>query len=188
MNIFIAGSRAISKFDNHVIAKLSSIYEKNYTVLVGDANGVDKCVQQYFFKKEYANVIVYASNGAARNNIGNWNVKVVDVPENIKGFDFYAKKDEAMARNADFGFMIWDGEGKGTLNNMVNLIAENKNFWVYFTPKREYIFVKNRDNLACMISMCTNVTQELFSRLCKKNSPIAAPRSLFDFSNAPSET
>lgn len=37
----IAEPRAIKKFDKNIIAKLESIYEKNYDVTVGDADGVD---------------------------------------------------------------------------------------------------------------------------------------------------
>ena len=103
MKIFIAGTRAISIFNETVENKLHRIYEKNFTVLVGDANGVDKTVQKFFSKLGYLNVTVYASNGKVRNNLGNWQVETISVPDNIRGFDFYAAKDKAMANNADYG-------------------------------------------------------------------------------------
>lgn len=32
-----------------------------------------------------------------------------------------------MAKAADYGFMIWNGKSKGTLNNIINLVQYNKN-------------------------------------------------------------
>jgi len=109
MNIFIAGPRAISKLNESVIHKIKKIIEDNYNILVGDANGVDKAVQHFCNEKNYRNVKVYATKGKARNNIGNWDVHNVDVPKNLKGFDFYAAKDYEMAKDADYELMIWNG-------------------------------------------------------------------------------
>ncbi len=50
MKIFIAGPRAITSLDENVEAKLNSIIEKGFEVLVGDANGIDRLVQSFFIK------------------------------------------------------------------------------------------------------------------------------------------
>ena len=63
-------------------------------------------MQKYFHDLHYSNVIVYASNGHARNNVGLWQGNTVNVSNNIKGFEYYTIKDKAMAYNADYGFMI----------------------------------------------------------------------------------
>ena len=88
---------------------------QNFTVLVGDANGVDKQIQTYCYARNYKNVKVFNSNGKTRNNIGNWDVVNVKVSDNVKGFDFYAAKDLEMAKQADYGFMIWNGKVKERL-------------------------------------------------------------------------
>ncbi|WP_407272665.1 hypothetical protein [Radiobacillus sp. PE A8.2] len=75
---------------------------------------------------KYSNVKVYASNGRTRNNIGGWEVINVKVAPDVKGFNFYAAKDLAMAEAADYGFMIWNGISRGTHNNILNLINRNK--------------------------------------------------------------
>jgi len=84
-----------------VTDRLENIFRKNYTVIVGDAIGVDSSVQKYFYDKNYRQVYVFASNGKARNNIGNWEIKSVTVDVDIKGFDFYSAKDLEMAKEAD---------------------------------------------------------------------------------------
>lgn len=93
---------------------------------MGDCYGVDTAVQDFFIRLSYNNVTVFASNGKARNNIGNWNVENIHVDSSVKGFDFYKQKDIAMANSADYGFVIWDGSSRGTLNNIINLINQNK--------------------------------------------------------------
>jgi hypothetical protein len=96
MKIFIAGPRAVSKLTPDINNRLHGIFTKGYNILVGDASGVDKAVQHYFSQLGYRNVVIYASNGKARNNLGNWRIEGVSAPDNIKGFDFYAMKDKAM--------------------------------------------------------------------------------------------
>ena len=71
MNIFIAGPRAISRLNESVTHKIKKIIEGNYNILVGDANGVDKAVQNFCNEQNYRNVKVYATKGKARNNVGN---------------------------------------------------------------------------------------------------------------------
>ena len=124
MKIFIAGARAIIQFDDNINSRLFSIFEKGYDVLVGDATGVDSSVQRFFSDKGYKNVTVFASNGKARNNIGDWHVENISADSRLRGFDFYKQKDIAMANSADYGFMIWNGESKGTLNNIINLLTQ----------------------------------------------------------------
>ena len=153
MKVFIAGPRAVSKLDNFVEERLYNIYNNNFTVLVGDASGVDKSIQNFYLNLKYKNVIVFASEGKARNNIGNWQVENVNVDEKLKGFDFYAQKDIAMAKNADYGFMIWNGKSKGTLNNVINLILNNKKVLIYFIPKNKFICIDDESKLKHLISL-----------------------------------
>ena len=124
MKIFIAGTKSLQKLDTPVLQRMMSIYQKGYCVLVGDCCGVDSSVQKFYSGLGYGNVVVYASNGKARNNIGNWQIRNVPVPSYFRGFDFYKQKDIAMANDADYGFMIWDGESRGTLNN-INMPKRN---------------------------------------------------------------
>lgn len=84
MKIFVAGPRSIKKLDKPAKMKLESIINENHTVLVGDALGVDKLTQQFLSSSLYNNVIVYASQGKARNNLGGWKIENVCVEKGAK--------------------------------------------------------------------------------------------------------
>lgn len=168
MKVFIAGPRAITELDANVTKRLEKIYNSNYTVIVGDADGIDSSVQRYFYDKNYKNVCVFASNGKARNNIGNWNIENVIVDDNIKGFDFYATKDLKMAKQADYGFMVWNGESKGTFNNIINLINLSKEVLVYYIPTEKFYTIKDMNDLDKFIGQNKKLSSKLLKLLPKK--------------------
>lgn len=172
MKVFIAGPRAISKLTIPIKERLNNIYNKNLTVIIGDANGVDKAVQQYLHELNYPNVSIFSSQGKVRNNIGNWPVKTVEVPSNVKGFEFYAAKDLRMAEYADYGFMIWNGKSRGTLNNMINLLNMNKKILLYFTPRKDFYCINNYDKLKKIMDFCDDETNILFNKLVNKCTAI----------------
>jgi len=161
MKILIAGPRAVSGLADQIKEKLHDICEKGFHVLVGDADGIDKAVQVYLSSLRYDNVIVYASNGKARNNIGNWPVEAVPVSADVRGFDFYAMKDKAMAADADYGFMIWNGKSRGTLSNIVNLLGTGKKSLVYFIPRHSYICIDSFAKLEKLLCHCGNGAKAL---------------------------
>jgi hypothetical protein len=130
MNVFVSGSISISKLPNSAVKKIDNIIHRNFTVLVGDANGVDLQVQKYLFRKKYNNVIVYFVGTKIRNNIGKWKVEEINNVDNKKGRELYTLKDIAMAKDADYGLMIWDGLSLGTLNNIKEMKNRNKRFYV----------------------------------------------------------
>jgi hypothetical protein len=134
MKVFIGGSRAAAALPKEAGNRLRTIVNQEVTVLVGDAAGIDTAVQQFFAYGDYRNVKVYAGNGEARNNIGGLPVHAVKVPDGVKGFLFYAQKDIAMAKDADSGFMIWNGKSRGTLHNIVNLTSTGKKTLIYLLP------------------------------------------------------
>jgi hypothetical protein len=168
MKIFIAGAREIKHLDKIVLDKLLSIQAKGFDVLVGDAYGVDSAVQKFYADKNYANVHVFASNGRVRHNLGNWTVESIPVGDNIKGFDFYAQKDMAMAKAADYGLMIWNGESKGTLNNILNLLNENKSAVVYLAPQHEFYNIDNSEKAEQLLSLCPASTRANYAQLAYK--------------------
>ena len=173
MKIFIAGPRAITELDSNVRNKLFSICEKGYDVLVGDATGVDSSVQRFYADKAYNQVTVFAGNGEARNNVGNWKVENVAVEGNRKNFDFYVQKDIAMANQADYGFMIWNGESKGTLNNIVNLLEQNKSCLVYLVTHLRFFSIDCEESCLKLISLCPESAKVTYNKLTKRKAPLA---------------
>lgn len=139
--------------------------DKGYTVLVGDCYGIDTSVQEFLKLHNYNNVYVYACNGKARNNIGNWPVNSVAVPKFATGFDFYVQKDIAMAEDADYGLMVWDGKSKGTLNNMINLLIQEKPVLLYFVGQHKMIVLKTIKDLKSFIFSLEEITKKSFNSL-----------------------
>lgn len=165
MKVFIAGPRAISTLNKKVKQRIDKIIENNLMILIGDANGIDKEVQHYLYASRYKQVKVFASNGKVRNNVGNWEVENVNVNSNVKGFDFYAAKDKAMAKSTDYGFMIWNGKSRGTLNNIYNLINFGKTVLVYYTPDKSFYTLTKLSDVNSLINSNGN-------RLIHEDKPV----------------
>jgi hypothetical protein len=145
--VFVAGSRQISRLPTEVKARLDTMIEKGFQILVGDANGADKAVQRYFADKAYPNVLVHCMKDHCRNNVGNWPTRQVAAPRGAKGFDYYSLKDRAMAEAAEYGLMLWDGKSKGTINNILVLSQRNKPVVVYVAPSKHFQTVRALDDL-----------------------------------------
>jgi probable addiction module antidote protein len=135
--IFIGGSRHISRLSSQVKERLKSVIDNHFSIIVGDANGADKAVQKFLLDASYDYVTVFCSGDSCRNNIGQWKTHHVNAPKNARGFDFYAAKDREMAREADFGLMIWDGKSAGTILNILRLVREGKKAVLLSVPDKE---------------------------------------------------
>lgn len=164
IKVFIGGSRRISHLPQAVTIRLDTIISSDFTVLVGDADGVDLLIQKYLFAKNYSNVLVFCTGATCRNNAGKWEIRNVPATLPNKGFQFYAIKDLAMAGEADYGFMIWDGKSKGTLNNVLNLLQANKKTLLYFAPTQSYFSIRTIDDLSQLLNHCTRQNIEIFEQ------------------------
>ncbi len=143
--IFIGGSRHVSRLPTEVRKRLDNVVASGHQVIVGDANGADKAVQKHFLDAHYDKVTVYCSGRTPRNNLGTWRTHRVDVPTSTKGFQFYAAKDRQMAREADFGLMIWDGKSPGTVLNVLRLVQAGKVSVLFSVPDKGAINIKSTD-------------------------------------------
>jgi probable addiction module antidote protein len=157
--IFIGGSRHVSRLPPEVKNRLDNVVASGHRVIIGDASGVDKAVQKHFLEKHYANVTVFCSGDIPRNNLGNWHAHHVAVPENAKGFHFYAAKDREMAREADFGLMIWDGKSPGTVLNVLRLAITGKIAVLVNVPEKDVVNIKTLDHWKAFISRCSREVQ-----------------------------
>ena len=147
MQVFVAGSRALSKLNAQVTKRLDNILRKELGVLVGDANGADKAVQRYLAERGYKHVIVYCME-MCRNNVGNWPVRSHSADVHVKrDRHYYGIKDLAMAKDANCGFMLWDGISKGTLANVINLLDSEKKVLLYSAPKKRFFTLRSLEDL-----------------------------------------
>ena len=144
IRVFIGGSRRVSRLDEQVRGRLDEIVRKKLPVIIGDANGADKAVQDYFRTCGYEQVEVFCTEGRCRNNAGNW--KIIPVPAPAGGkhdFEYYAAKDRLMADEGSIGFMLWDGKSRGTLANVLRLIEQGKKVVVYLAPAKQFTTLRN---------------------------------------------
>lgn len=162
--IFIAGSRHLSRLNAEVKHRIDTIVEKGFTVLVGDANGADKAVQRYLAENRYQNVLVHCMAGNCRNNIGKWPTRDVPAPQGARGFAYYATKDQVMVDAADYGLMLWDGESKGTLNSVINMIRQSKPVVVYLAPHRTFQNLRSVEDISDLLSKCDRASVQRFER------------------------
>lgn len=165
--VFIGGSRHVSRLFAEVRQRLDTIIEKTLPVLIGDANGADKAVQQYLHGKHYANVIVFCAGSVCRNNVGNWKLQRVFPETRDRNFNFYAAKDRLMSQQATVGLMIWDGKSVGTLLNVLRLLRKKKKAVVYHVPERRFWELRKESEWVSFFSRCD---AELRNRVEQKAS------------------
>jgi probable addiction module antidote protein len=153
--VFIGGSRHISRLSSQVQERLNNVIETGAPVIVGDANGADKAVQKFLFDHAYPHVTVFCSGDSCRNNVGQWETRLVNPPGKPQGFEFYAAKDRVMAREAEFGLMIWDGKSAGTILNILRLIRAGRKAVLINVPDKSVTYFKIQDDWLKFISRCT---------------------------------
>ena len=151
--VFIAGSRRLSRLNKTVEQRIDNILGKHMTVILGDANGADKAVQQYLHRLHYTNVVVFCMDGHCRNNVGDWPTRAIR-PANPhkRDFAYYSTKDRAMTDEADYGLMLWDGKSRGTLTNILHLVRLAKPVVVYLAPDSSFHLLQNTGHLAKLLA------------------------------------
>lgn len=117
-----------------VQSKLMELMSENSDIIVGDAPGIDRQVQDFLNEHEYFNVEIYGPGTNVRYSANpNWKTNPIDAPEYEPGSkEWLAKKDIAMENNATEGLAIVLDEGsKATRKNIERLKGNNKHVDVY---------------------------------------------------------
>jgi probable addiction module antidote protein len=166
--VFIGGSRRIARLSARVKDRINNIIGSGFLIVVGDAAGADKAVQKYLADASYPHVTVFCSGDHPRNNLGSWETRKVAVPKQVKGFHFFAAKDREMARQADFGLMIWDGKSPGTALNVLRLVRAGKKAVLLNVPAEQAVTFKTSQDWNAFLSHCD---RELVEDLCARATP-----------------
>ena len=110
--VMISGSRSIKDISAG-LPSIDRIMLLNFSIIVGDAGGVDKLVQEYLRRSNYLNVKVYFAlwdgNAKPRNTTEYETVGVAGS---------YINRDIAMCSICDYGLALWDGNSRGTKDNI----------------------------------------------------------------------
>jgi len=143
---------------------IDHIVDRRYSILMGDANGVDKAVQRYLSSKNYDLVEIFCAGEVCRNNVGDWHTHKIEPNMPRKGFSFYAAKDRAMADEATAGFMLWDRESVGTLMNVFRLVRQNKRVILFIAPTRRVLDLKDYEDWTRLIETCAGDLRDRIDR------------------------
>jgi hypothetical protein len=137
LKVFISGSIAIGKLSNDVKESMDKIINNKLEVLVGDADGIDKLVQDYCLTMNYFNVTVYSITSIPRYRASEHfqTRKVFANKEIKKERERQQEKDKMMTLDSDYSFIIWDGKSKGSYANILRAIKNNKKVKVYLVDK-----------------------------------------------------
>ena len=135
--IFLGGSQTVNELTVEIKNKLVDFMNLGHKFVIGDCKGADLTMQKLLAENGYKNVVVYYSGDRVRINVGGWEEKKIGVNKFDKGYEFYKRKDEQMAVDADEGFMILNGETRGTMANIERLAALKKDCLVAFHEKSE---------------------------------------------------
>ncbi len=166
IKVFVGGSRSVARLDADVTRRLDAIMAEGHGVLIGDANGADKAVQQYLHAHGYANVEVFCMEGRCRNNVGQWPVRAVAAGRKRRGFQYYAAKDRCMAAEAAAGLMVWDETSAGTLANVARLACQGKTVTLRIVPDQRSVVLSSgpdwqRFVVGCPVAARERVESEL---------------------------
>lgn len=145
--VFIAGSISISRLHEKVQERISNIVSSDLNVVVGDADGADTSIQECLRSYRASKVTVYCTGEAPRNNVANWPVHHVQSKARAKSRAFFTAKDVEMAKNSDFGLMVWDCKSTGTLSNVIELLKEKKKSVVFVNKHKDFVTVGDQSGL-----------------------------------------
>jgi len=162
--VFLSGSRELGRLNDCIRGRIDNMLAKGLRVLVGDANGADKALQSYLAEQQYPAVTVFCAQGRCRNNVGGWEERAVPVPKGLTGRDFYTVKDLAMAEEADYGLVLWNGKSVGSINNVLAMLERGKTVVVYVSPRQAFAKVKHATDLEALLDECDPEDREEIRR------------------------
>ena len=149
--VFIAGSITIKQLERKVRERIDNIVTSKFDVVFGDADGADKAIQTYLFERGVRNAVVYCSGTRPRNNIGQWPVHQVTTGHAAGSRAFYTVKDVEMAKDADYGLMVWDAKSTGTLSNAIELLSRKKKSVVFVNTTKVFLTVGDVSQLEALV-------------------------------------
>jgi hypothetical protein len=152
--VFLSGSRKISRLNDVIRSRVKNMIDKGVRIVIGDANGADKAFQAFLAESNYRKVIVFCVGNVCRNNVGMWPVKNIDADAKLQGREFYAQKDKAMASEAEYGFVLWDGKSAGSIDNVLQLIKGGKLVVIYFGPEKTFYTLKYASDVQTLLGRC----------------------------------
>ncbi len=115
--------------------EIDNYMKRGDKILVGDAPGIDRQVQNYVNSKGYSNVVVYGPGNKVRYSANKkWKTKPIDAPEfEPMSPEWLRQKDIVMTNDSTKGLAVVldKGGAKATRNNVRRLIEQSKDVKIY---------------------------------------------------------
>lgn len=165
MSVVLGGSRKIDRLPLEIQDLLASMMNDQMEFVVGDAIGSDLAFQKHFLLSKYKAVTVYSSAGYVRNNVGHWPYQLIDSGLKSKSNATHAIKDRKMVEIAKSGIMIWDSESAGTLSNLIDLVEQEKECYLWLASESELSRFDNVKSLEKFLTDFPEQTEEAKKRL-----------------------
>lgn len=150
--VFIAGSISISRLHEKVADRINKIVSSGFNVVVGDADGADTSIQECLQRYQAGKVTVYCTGDSPRNNVAEWPVHRVVSKAKPGTRAYFTAKDLEMARDSDFGLMVWDCKSTGTLSNVIELLREKKKSVVFVNKNKDFVTISDVGGLERLVA------------------------------------
>lgn len=154
--VFIAGSISISRLHEKVADRINKIVRSDFHVVVGDADGADTSIQECLKQYQAKRVTVYCTGDSPRNNVAEWPVHKVVSKAKTGTRAYFTAKDLEMARDSDYGLMVWDCKSTGTLSNVIELLKGKKKSVVFVNKKKDFVTVSDKNGLEHLVAFMSD--------------------------------
>ncbi len=165
MTVVLGGSRKIDRIPSEIQDLLAEMMNDQKSFVVGDAIGSDLAFQKLLLNSKYKAVTVYSSAGYVRNNLGNWPNQLIDSGLKSKSNATHAITDRRMVEIAKLGIMIWDSESAGTLSNVIDLVEQEKECYLWLASESDLCRFDNLKSLEKFLTNYPEQTAEAKKRL-----------------------
>lgn len=170
--VFIAGSIKIRKLHPYFVDRIANVVADKLNIVVGDANGADRSIQDELSRQMAERVTVYFTDIEPRYNAGSWKANRVISPARPGTREFFSAKDLVMANVADYGLMIWDTASTGTLSNVFELSKHGKYCVVFLNKNEKFINVKEPNDILKLIAVMSEKARARAERKMRLSSRI----------------
>lgn len=172
--VFVSGSMRIKHLDKSVLDRLERILGKEYAVIVGDADGVDKSIQSFLKSRGARSVVVYCTGASPRNNLGDWSTECVESLSEPGTRAYFTAKDIKMAEDCDYGLMVWDTKSTGTLRNAMELLSRRKSSLIYVNKQKFFHKVKEIEDFEKLLSFMSDSARRKAEQKLKLSQTLAS--------------
>lgn len=154
--VFIAGSISISRLHEKVADRINKIVSSDFNVVVGDADGADTSIQECLQRYRAGKVTVYCTGDSPRNNVAEWPVHRVVSKAKAGTRAYFTAKDLEMARDSDYGLMVWDCKSTGTLSNVIELLRGKKKSVVFVNKNKDFVTISDKGGLERLVAFMSD--------------------------------